>query len=135
MQLLDLHNNNMKNITIYINNYEYQIKVLKALLKLINVETDNPLILAVISRININAHNYLTELVSYIDEIKKTVSFTYLSDIKSLSEEELKKLLISEKILIEGIIDNQQVLNDWIIDLIKNKYKIADILNNEALGL
>ncbi len=135
MNMLDLHNRYMQNITIFINDYEYQIKILRVLLKIITIDTDNPLITLMVSRLTISVNNFIVNISAYIEDMKKIVSATYLSDINHLPTSELKQLLLHEKEVLNGLIDTESIIREEIIRLIENKYIIDNLLDEESLGL
>lgn len=133
MNLFNIHKNFYNSLKVFINNFEYQIKVMQVLVDMLKIKTDNPLINDLINTITYSTYKLIPELEKYINKIKLAL-ITYLKDI-DCSYEELKIIVEKERNLIASNINLEKFINERIIALIEHKYIIDDLKNEETLGL
>ncbi len=133
MNLFNIHKNFYNSLKVFINNFEYQIKVMQVLVDILKIKTDNPLINDLINTITYSTYKLIPELEKYINKIKLAL-ITYLKDI-DCSYEELKIIVEKERNLIASNINLEKFINERIIALIEHKYIIDDLKNEETLGL
>ena len=90
MNLLDTYNNCLKELTIYINNFEYEIKLLTVLLQMLKIDTDNPIFQMMINTLSNNTYGFIKDLKIIIDDNKQIVSEACLHNKSHLPCKELK---------------------------------------------
>ena len=70
MNLFNIHKNFYNSLKVFINNFEYQIKVMQVLVDILKIKTDNPLINDLINTITYSTYKLIPELEKYINKIK-----------------------------------------------------------------
>ncbi len=131
MNMLEIHNDYMRKIILYINNFQDQIKVLQCLLKIIQIKTDNADINMIIKVITVDTNVFISQVIDSINYRKGVVSKATLSDVNHMPLNDLKELVLKEKALVADTIELQNIINAEVATLIEHKYLIDRMLNDD----